>query len=265
MRRGLLIGLLSALPLLAWSNERIVTLPSTRGADITQSYLWTSNTPTPNAIYLLFPGHPGVLNLRKDEAGAIKFELGGNFLIRSRKLFAAEDSAAVSMDAPSDELGGFEDGFRTTAKPAQDIGAVIDDLKRQYPQARIVALGTSASVTGVAYLAKNLPNKIDAVVLTSSVSNGNFRIGMWGIGRFDFSQVKQPLLFVHHFYDLCTYSPHRGVEKLGYPLITVTGQDPPKSDACQAKSAHGYLGRETQVVDAIRAWVAGKPYAKLIE
>ena len=47
-----------------------------RGADITQSYLWTSNTATPNAIYLCFPGHPGMLNLRKDKAGAIKFELG---------------------------------------------------------------------------------------------------------------------------------------------------------------------------------------------
>lgn len=265
MRYWLGIGLLSALPFLAWGEESLVSIPSPRGETITQSYLWTSKTATPKVIYLLFPGHPGVLNLRKDESGEIKFTLGGNFLIRSRHLFAGEDSAAASMDAPSDELGSFEDSFRTTLKPAQDIGAVIDDLKRRYPNARIAALGTSASVTGVAHLAKNLPDKIDAVVLTSSVSNGNFRIGMWGIGRFDFKDIKQPLLFVHHLNDLCPYSPHRGVANLGYPLITVIGQAHPKSEACQAKSAHGYLGRETQVVDAIRAWVEGKPYSKTIE
>ena len=64
MRRGLLIG--------------------PRGADITQSYLWTSNTATPNAIYLCFPGHTGVLNLRKDKAGAIKFEHDGQTRARYR-------------------------------------------------------------------------------------------------------------------------------------------------------------------------------------
>lgn len=264
LRSWVIIGLF-ALPLFAWGEETLVTLPSPRGAGITQSYLWTSNSANPNIIYLLFPGHPGVLNLRKDEAGQIKFVLGGNFLIRSRALFAGEDGAAASMDAPSDETTRFEDGFRVTPKPAQDIGAVIDDLKQRYPKARIVALGTSASVTGVAYLAKNLPNKIDAVVLTSSVTNSHYKTGMWGIGRFDFSEVKQPLLFVHHLNDLCFYSPHQGVEKLGYPLITVIGQDPPMSDPCQAKSAHGFLGREKQVVEAIHAWVEGKPYAKTIE
>lgn len=265
MRRWFLLCSLVALSLTAWGEETLVTLPSPRGADITQSYLWTSKTDTPKNIYLLFPGHPGVMNLRKDESGEIQFALGTNFLIRARHLFASDDSAAASMDAPSDELRGFEDGFRSTAKPAQDIGAVIDDLKRRYPNARIVALGTSASVTGVAHLAKNLPGKIDAVVLTSSVTTSNFRIGMWGIGRFDFTAIKQPLLFVHHRDDGCFYSPYHGVAKLGYPLITVIGQDPPLSDACQARSAHGYLGREARVAAAIRAWVDHQPYPNAIE
>lgn len=259
------MGLLSALPLFAWGDETLVTVPSPRGADITQSYLWTSKAAAPKVIYLLFPGYPCVLNLRKDEQGEIKFTLGGNYLIRARQHFAGEDSAAASMDAPSDEIANFEDGFRTTTKPAQDIGAVITDLKRRYPDARIVAVGTSASVTGVAHLGKNLPDKIDAVVLTSSVTGSNYRIGMWGIGRFDFKEIKQPLLFVHHLHDACVHSPYRGVENLGYPLITVVGQTLATSDACQAKSAHGYLGREAQVAEAIRAWVDGRPYAKTIE
>lgn len=268
MIRGVLfLYLLGALTHLAWAAESLVTVVSPRGGGITQSYLWTvaDETVAPKVIYLLFPGYPSVLNLRKDENGAIKFELGSNFVIRARHLFAGQDAAAASFDAPSDERLRFEDGFRTSNAPAQDIGAVIDDLKRRFPAARIVAVGNSASTTGVAHLAKNLPDKIDRAVLTATVTGASFNIGMWGLGRFDFAQIKQPLLFVHHLYDTCNKSPYRAVEKLGYPLITVIGQDPPQSDSCQARNAHGFWGRDAQVVAAIRTWVDGNPYAKTIE
>ena len=75
------------LPIIAQAEESIVTVTSPRGADISQSYLWTPPTGTsaPKTIYLLFPGYPGVLNLRRNENGAIKFDLGTNFLIRCRR------------------------------------------------------------------------------------------------------------------------------------------------------------------------------------
>lgn len=206
-----------------------------------------------------------MLNLHKDPTGAIQFTLGGNFLIRNRALFAAQDSAAAAMDAPSDERGSFEDGFRSTAAPAQDVAVVISDMKSRYPQARIVAVGNSASTTGVAYLAKNLPGKIDAVVLTATITVPNFRIGMWGLGRFDFASLSQPLLFVHHRDDACDKSPYRGVAKLPYSLITVIGQAAAESDVCQAHSAHGFWGRDKEVVQAIRAWAFGSDFPRQIE
>ncbi len=265
MRQWLYVLLFAVLPWGAWGSETLITVPSPRGTGISQSYIWTAETSEPKTIYLLFPGYPSVLNLRHAEDGEIKFALGTNFLIRTRALFAAEQDAAASLDAPSDQRAGFDDGFRTTLKPAQDIAAVIDDLKHRYPQARIIAVGNSASVTGVAHLAKNLPNKIDAVVLSATVMGSNFRLGMWGLGNFDFHEIKQPLLFVHHLNDTCTYSPYKPIERLGYPLITVIGQDPPLSDACQARNAHGFWGRDAQVVAAIRAWAASQPYPKTIE
>lgn len=204
------------------------------------------------------------MNLHKDETGAIQFALGGNFLIRNRALFAAQDSAAASMDAPSDEKRSFEDGFRSSGAAAQDIAAVIHDMKSRYPQARIVAVGNSASTTGVAYLAKNLPGKIDAVVLTATITVANFRSGMWGLGRFDFTSISQPLLFVHHRDDACDKSPYRGVVKLPYPLITVLGQAPAQSDVCLAHSAHGFWGRDAEVVQAIRAWTFGSDFPREI-
>jgi pimeloyl-ACP methyl ester carboxylesterase len=265
MRQWLCALLIAALPLAAWSGETLITIPSPRGSGISQAYIWSAETAAPKTIYLLFPGYPSVLNLRKNENGDIKFALGSNFLIRTRALFAGEQDAAASMDAPSDQLAGFDDGFRSTLKPAQDIAAVIDDLKQRYPRARIIVVGNSASVTGVAHLAKNLPNKIDAVVLSATVMESNFRIGMWGLGNFDFHALKQPLLFVHHLNDTCSYSPYTPIERLGYSLITVIGQDPPLSDACQARSAHGFWGRDAQVVAAIHAWAESRPYSKTIE
>lgn len=251
----------------AWGAESLVTVASPRGPGITQSYLWTiaNESIQPRNIFLLFPGYPSVMNLRQEEGGVIKFELGGNFLIRARKLFAGSTDAAASLDAPSDERTRFEDNFRTSTDPAQDIAAVINNMKQRYPQARIVAVGNSASTTGVAHLARNLPGNIDAVALTATVTVSNTKAGMWGLGSFDFGQIRQPLLFAHHIHDTCDKSPYDRIQKLNYPLITVIGQDPPKSAPCQAKNAHGFWGRDEQVVEAIRAWVEGKAFPTSID
>jgi hypothetical protein len=39
------------------------------------------------------------------------------------------------------------------------------------------------------------------------------------------------------------------------PLLTVQGGGPEKGDPCQAFSHHGFVGREREVVLAMRAWV----------
>ncbi|MCX5906128.1 MAG: hypothetical protein NTY64_02795, partial [Deltaproteobacteria bacterium] len=35
------------------------------------------------------------------------------------------------------------------------------------------------------------------------------------------------------------------------------GGDSPRSNPCQALSAHGFLGKEREVVEAIAAWIKG--------
>ena len=49
-----------------------------------------------------------------------------------------------------------------------------------------------------------------------------------------------------------------------FPLVSVTGGLPPTSDACEPMSPHGYLGRETETVDAIVNWMLRRPYAREI-
>ena len=49
----------------------------------------------------LFPGSPGVMNLRVED-GQIRYGLSGNFLVRARRHFVEDGILIVVFDAPSD-------------------------------------------------------------------------------------------------------------------------------------------------------------------
>ena len=77
--------------------------------------------------------------------------------------------------------------------------------------------------------------------------------------------VTQSLLFE----DGCFATPYREARKLAenrqYPLITVKGSNPATSEPCEAFSAHGFLGKEPDTVEAIVNWMLKKPYRKEID
>ena len=54
----------------------------------------------------------------------------------------------------------------------------------------------------------------------------------------------------------------RDASRLGarFALISVKGGKPPESGPCEPLSAHGFLGKEAETVDAIAAWMLKKPY-----
>ena len=77
------------------------------------------------------------------------------------------------------------------------------------------------------------------------------------------------MLIVHHVDDGCRYTPYSEARKLAearrYPLITVKGGLPATSDACEAFSPHGYLGKEPETATAIVNWIQKKPYRENID
>ena len=89
------------------------------------------------------------------------------------------------------------------------------------------------------------------------------------MSAFDYSKIKVPVLVVHHADDACNATPYREARKLAasrkYPLITVNGGRPATSGPCDAYSAHGYLGKESETVNAIVNWMLKKPYPENIE
>ena len=244
--------------------QELVTLPTRDG--VTQSFLLVSPTHSkPAAVAVLFPGGPGNIRLRT-ENGEIKFG-AGNFLVRSRRFFVDGGVAVAVMDAPSDESRGMDDRFRLGDKHAADIAAAVAELKKRFDNIPVFLVGTSRGSISAAATGAALGGSVSGVALTSTVF-------LWaksgpGLSGFDYAKISAPVLLVHHADDTCFVTPHREAQKLAesrrYPLISVRGGLPATSDPCEAFSAHGYLGKEKETVEAIVNWMLKKPYRDNID
>lgn len=248
---------------IAGRAQEIVVLPTRDG--VTQSFLLTAPAgDKPAAAAILFPGGYGLIRLR-NEGGRIRFG-GGNFLVRSRQMFIERGVVAAVMDSPSDQPQGMDDWFRLGDKHAADITRVSEELKRRFPGVPVFLVGTSRGTVSAAAAGRVLGETIAGVVLTSTLFNGGGRAGP-GLSGFDFTTIRAPLLFVHHIEDGCKFTPYGDAKNLStrFPLITVRGGDPPRSDPCEAFSAHGFLGKEQPTVDGIVNWMLKKSYRTEID
>jgi hypothetical protein len=261
MSRILIFTALLAAALSA-SAEEIVTLATRDSA--TQSFLLLApEQAKPAAAAVLFPGGSGSIRLRTED-GLIKFG-EGNFLVRSRQMFADGGVAVAIVDAPSDQAQGMDDRFRLGDKHAADIAAVVAELKKRFEKIPIFLVGTSRGTVSAAATGQVLADGVAGVVLTSTLFVAA-RTGP-GLSGFDFATIKSPLLFVHNVDDGCRFTPYHSAKALEgrYPLITVRGGEAPRSDACEAFSYHGYLGKEKETVAAMVNWMLKKPYHNNID
>jgi hypothetical protein len=204
----------------------------------------------------LFPGQPGIMKLQS-ENGRPQYELRGNFLVRSRRHWLDDETLIAVIDAPSDEWTNFSQAFRATARYGSDIAAVLGEIGKRSPVGEWTFVGTSEGSISAFHAARMNPALAKRVILTSSLMSAT-RNGP-GLTGARFDELKAPLLWVHHQDDPCEHTPYREAkgyaEKSMSPLVTVRGGGPEKGGACQAFSAHGYVGVEREVVLAMRAWV----------
>ena len=251
----------------AASAQEIVTL-STRPR-VTLSYFLASAPQNPQAIAVLFPGGGGFIRIRREE-DKIRFE-SGNFLVRTRSEFVKRGVVAAIVDAPSDQQRnwGMTDEFRLGEQHFTDISAVVTDLRTRFPGLPIFLIGTSRGTISAAALGARFGQQVAGVVLTATLfrqSSGRVESGP-GLSRFDFGTIKVPLLFVHHVSDGCGVTPYADAARLvdKYPLISVVGGRPPESGPCDALSAHGFLGKESETVEQIVNWMLKKPFREKVE
>jgi hypothetical protein len=220
------------------------------------------------AAAMLLIGGGGNIRLRMED-GQVRFAQG-NFLPRARRDFMRNGILPVILDNPSDQQAGdgMSDAFRESAAHVTDIRAVRAELDKRYPGVPVFVVGTSRSTLSAAHLGRSLPGELKGAVLTSSLFySGSGQRARQVLAAYRWDQIAMPLLFVHHEDDGCGATPYRDAARLAprYPLITVRGGKPPESNPCEPLSNHGYFGKEAETVDAIAAWMLGKPFPKDVQ
>jgi pimeloyl-ACP methyl ester carboxylesterase len=219
----------------------------------------------PVASVILFAGGHGALRLK----GASSMGWGaGNFLVRTRDLFAAQGFMVAVVDAPSDYQGakGMNAEFRMSSAHANDIGSVVDHLKKQ-ADVPVWLVGTSMGTFSAAGSAIGLKS-VSGVVLTSTITRTHPQWNIRqshpnGVASMPLSRIAVPTLIVSHRKDACDITPAADAPKLTRALsksrkvdvVLLEGGSPPRSEPCQAKSAHGFLGIESQAVARIAAFI----------
>ena len=210
---------------------------------IVQPILYVSAS-APVASVVLFPGGVGVISVTQ-----------GNFLLRVRGEFAAQNISVAVIDAPSDHSGGLPNDYRVGADAAQDLAAVVAFLKSK-AAAPVWLVGTSRGSISAGNGAVRLgPSQIGGVVLTSSVWNQ-------GMDLVPLGSIAVPTLIVHNRDDGCRQAPPAGAEPAlaaltaapARQLVFVSGGIA-KSNPCGGLSTHGYYGVENQVVPIVIAWI----------
>jgi hypothetical protein len=217
---------------MAWARDELASARTSDGEDF--PYILTTSGGAPTYGVILMPGGAGSLDPRMMN-GKLALSSGGNFLIRSREIFAEGPFVAASTDA--------------TSRPDR-IMSIVRDLQRRYGNIRIYVIGTSRSTEATMALSPALDGMVAGFVHTSSMN---------GIATFDTRKFRSRHLLVYHVMDACRVtkpssaaSAHRNY---GTETIEMTGGSS-TGDDCQALAYHGYSGIERATIEKIKAWIA---------
>jgi dienelactone hydrolase len=237
-------------------TQRVVDVPSRLG--VTQRFLYLSS-PDAKAAVILFAGGHGGLNI-DDEGG---FGWGaGNFLVRTRALFAERGLDVAVIDKPSDAPN--LTGRRETEAHVADVRAVMAWL-RQEKKLPIWLVGTSRGTQSAAYVATALADTTDSpdgLVLTSTILTDK---KSQPVPQMALDRLKIPVLVVHHKDDGCAHCRYADVAGLmdkltnvrRKDLFTITGGIS-QGDPCEARAYHGFNGVEQDVVGRVVGWMLAR-------
>jgi hypothetical protein len=235
-------------------TEQVVDIPTRPG--VTQRFLLL--TPEkPQAAVILFAGGHGGLGISAHG----NFSWGeGDFLVRSRRLFAEKGLMTALVDAPSDQPGQSLADFRQQPEHAADIKVVIGWLREQ-THLPVWLVGTSRGTLSAAYVATQLLGEAgpDGLVLTATILTDN---DIRAVPDMELGLLTIPVLVVHHEEDACAYCPYRELPRLMNKLTAAPRKEmiTPRGGKnegrpCGFFAYHNFNGLEAEVVRQIAAWI----------
>ncbi|WP_327205044.1 hypothetical protein [Paraburkholderia kururiensis] len=233
-------------------------LVSVKSRDVTQNVYIDSTSASPAWIVVLFAGADGAVALADNGPTSMR----GNFVVRTAAYWTKAGDAAVVFDAPSDHAEGMDDAFRLSDAASQDVAAVVGELKRRYPSAKVALVGTSRGTITVGNVLLRQPDLADAFVLTSPISVAVR--GEPGLSGVAWPRNKARVLVVSNEHDGCVASPFSAAKRMAadnnfdFIAVSSTMGGGNKRAECGAQSPHGYLGIEAKVLEAIDGWLNGR-------
>lgn len=213
----------------------------------------------PVASVILFAGGKGALDLQ----GSSSMNWGeNNFLVRTRDMFASQGFAVAVVDAPSDrhDEQGMLGGFRDSEEHVIDIDEVINYLKTEI-KLPVWLVGTSRGTESATKLAIFSQQEPRGLVLTSSMVGENANGA--AVTEMNLESITIPTLIVSHLQDGCRHTPHEGADVIKGLLENskkvevkkFDGGDEISSNPCNAKTYHGFLDIEEDVVKYISKFI----------
>jgi hypothetical protein len=205
---------------------------------------------------VLLPGGAGGIG----RLGANGWPDGGNFLIRSGPLLAAQGFHLAMVARPSDQSDmGYP--FRIGAEHIADLARVLQLVRATWPQP-VWLVGTSRGTVSATAAAIALRDQglIDGLVLTSSV----VRASVTGaVPTQDLKTLRLPVLLLHHRHDACKFCAPgelpavlRGLSNASArSLLWVDSAEGVTGDPCEAQHYHGFKGAESVAVQMIADWI----------
>ena len=169
----------------------------------------------------LFPGYPGIMRLREED-GQLKFELKGNFLVRSRTHWLDEETLVVVVDAPSDQWATFNQRFRDTPRYGADVGDLLKQIGHQYGVEDWTFVGTSEGSVSAFHAARMNPQLARRTILTASLFRPT-RNGP-GLAAVKSEELPAKLLWVHHEDDPCPYTSYRDAQEFSRRSASLCSQ-----------------------------------------
>lgn len=247
-------------------DELLVSIPTRAGVTVKALLLLPPNGQPVRAAAILFPGDQGDIGLGGEERRPT-LKKGGNFLVRTRALYAAQGIAVLAPDAPSDQPGGMSPSFRFSDEHVADVRALCAFLRERSGLAPWL-VGTSYGSISATYAAARLKDAVAGVALASSVTRVSRKWNMpphrvRGAMDAGLDSLRVPVLIVRHRDDACPTSPPdnapRMMESLQNAsqkeLLTYEGGLPLKSEPCEAKSPHGYYGLDEEAAGGIIGFI----------
>lgn len=259
------------------SCGEVVTVAAHAGTTMQYAYapaVGAAASPARTTLVMLVGGG-GYINL--DEKGCPQL-LSRNSLIRMSPLLRDAGIAIALVDAPSDlrsdeGLGG----FRVATEHANDLGAVIADVRARTHGAVWIA-GHSRGTISAANAAGRLTglSAPDGLVLMSAITVGDVKARKFWVAHTVFSvdleAIKSPVLVIGHVADSCVRSPaglmnniiaktHGSREQ----VVAVTGGPispgrSPDVATCEPREPHDFVDQEVEVAAGIVRFIRGGSY-----